>query len=343
LSAVIEPSVNATERSVGSPPVQPLRGLLVVDLTRNLPGPFASRELLRLGARIVRLESPEGDPLRAVAPEWDAALNAGKESVVCDLKREPELGRALCARADVVLEGFRPGVAARLGVGRDDVPERVVYCSLTGFGADGPHAARVGHDLNYLGWAGALADTAPALPPVQIADLGSGALAGLVEILAALLERERTGRGAHLTISMTHGAHRFVTHRLAGEPVPQLLTGGLACYRIYATADGRWLTVAALEPKFFARLCELIERPDLIPQHMHPGVQERLTDQFARIFSTRPLAAWLELFDQEDVAVGPVATLDEAGRDLATDCYLSGRPAPRLGEHTDAWRRELGL
>ena len=222
--------------------MQPLAGLLVVDLTRHLPGPFASRELLRLGARVVRLESPDGDPLRAIAPQWDAALNAGKESVVCDLKAEPELGRALCARADVVLEGFRPGVAARLGVGPDDVPDRVVYCSLTGFGVDGRHALRAGHDLNYLGWAGALADTAPALPPVQAADLGAGALAAVAEILAALLERERTGHGARLVVSMTHGSHRFVSHRVAGDPRPHLLTGGLACYRIYATADGRWLT-----------------------------------------------------------------------------------------------------
>jgi alpha-methylacyl-CoA racemase len=323
--------------------VQPLRGLLVVDLTRHLPGPFASRELLRLGARVVRLEAPEGDPLRSIAPEWDAALNAGKESVVCDLKREPDLGRSLCAHADVVLEGFRPGVAARLGVGPDDVPERVVYCSLTGFGNEGPHTARAGHDLNYLGWAGALADTAPGLPPVQIADLGSGALAAVAEILAALLERERTGRGARLTISMTHGAHRFVAHRLAGEPVPRLLTGGLACYRIYATADGRWLTVAALEPKFFARLCELLQRDDLIAQHMDPDAQERLAGEFTRIFSTRPLAEWLELFEGEDVSVGPVATLSEAARDLVTDSYLVGGPAPRLGEHTEAWRRELGV
>src|SRR5919106_7081492 len=115
--------------------MQPLAGVLVVDLTRYLPGPFASRELLRLGARVVRVETPEGDPLRSVAPGWDAALNAGKESVVWDLDREPGLGPALCARADVVLEGFRPGVAQRLGIASDDVSESVVYCSLTGFGA----------------------------------------------------------------------------------------------------------------------------------------------------------------------------------------------------------------
>ena len=225
--------------------MQPLTGMLVVDLTRYLPGPFASRELLRYGARVVRLESPDGDPLREIAPEWDASLNAGKESVVCDLKSEPELGRALCSRADVVLEGFRPGVAERLGIGPRDLPESVVYCSLTGFGADGPHAARAGHDLNYLGYAGVLADTVPALPPVQIADLGAGALTALAEILAARLERERTGRGRNLVVSMTHGAHRLAAHRLGGEAVPRLLTGGLARYRIYETADGRHLTVVA--------------------------------------------------------------------------------------------------
>jgi alpha-methylacyl-CoA racemase len=321
--------------------VQPLRDLLVVDLTRHLPGPFASRELLRLGARVVRLEAPEGDPLRDIAPEWDAALNAGKESVACDLKREPEFGRSLCARADVVLEGFRPGVAARLGVGPDDVPDRVVYCSLTGFGEEGRHAARAGHDLNYLGWAGALADTAPALPPVQIADLGSGALAAVAEILAALLERERTGRGARLVISMTHGAHRFVAHRLGGEAIAQLLTGGLACYRIYATADARWLTVAALEPKFFARLCELLERPDLVARHMRPAAQAELAHELEAIFATRTLAEWLELFDSEDVSVGPVATLAEAGREFAAES--DKLESARLGEHTEAWRRELEL
>jgi len=116
------------------PRVKPLAGTLVVDLTRYLPGPFATRELLRYGSRVVRLESPDGDPLRAIAPQWDAALNAGKESVVCDLKTEPELGRALCSAADVVVEGFRPGVAERLGIGPDQLPGSVVYCSLSGFG-----------------------------------------------------------------------------------------------------------------------------------------------------------------------------------------------------------------
>jgi len=292
--------------------MKPLAGLVVVDLTRYLPGPFASRELLRLGARVVRLQPPGGDPLLELAPAWHDALNAGKESVELDLKAEPERGRELCAGADVVLESFRPGVVERLGIGPDDLPETVVYCSITGFG---PADLRAGHDLNYQGWAGLLADTAPALPPVQIADLAAGALGAVTRILAALLERERTGRGARLTVSLTHGAHELAAHRLGGEPFPRLLTGGLACYRIYATADGRYLTVASLEPKFFRRLCELLGRPELA-ERQYEGDQEPLADELAGLFAARPLATWLELFDGEDVSVGPVATLAEAAREL---------------------------
>jgi crotonobetainyl-CoA:carnitine CoA-transferase CaiB-like acyl-CoA transferase len=314
--------------------------MLVVDLTRYLPGAFASRELQRLGARVVRLEQPDGDPMRRVSTAWDEVLNAGKESVACDLKSEPELARALCARADVVLEGFRPGVAARLGIGPDDVPETVVYCSITGFGADGPHRGRVGHDLNYLGWAGVLEDTAPGLPPLQPADLAAGALGAVAEVLAALLERMRSGRGARLTISMTHGSHRLVSHRLGGDPLPRFLTGGLACYRIYATADARHLTVGALEPKFFVRLCELIDRPELAERQFDPEGQEALAVELGSVFAERPLAEWLQLFDGEDVCVGPVATLAEGAA-----AFGEGTPVPSaaVGQHTQAWRAELDL
>jgi alpha-methylacyl-CoA racemase len=326
---------------LASAAVQPLAGLIVADLTRYLPGPFASRELLRLGARVVRVEPPEGDPMRQTAPAWEAAINAGKESVVCDLKSDPELARALCARADVVLEGFRPGVAVRLGVGPDDVPDTAVYCSLTGFGEEGRHARRAGHDLNYLGWAGALADTAPTLPPVQVADLAAGALTAVVQVLAALLERSQSGRGARLTVSMTHGAHRLVAHRLDGEPIPRLLTGGLGCYAIYAAADGRWLTVAALETRFFRRLCELLGRGDLPERQYDPDAQEWIGEELTQEFARRPLAEWLELFEGEDVCVGPVATLAEAASELGSPEPLG--PAAPLGEHTEAWRQELGL
>ena len=278
-----------------------------MDFTRYLPGPFASRELLERGARVVRVEAPGGDPMRDVAPGWHEALNAGKESVRWDLEQDPGLGRAVCARADVVLEGFRPGVAQRLGIGPGDVPDSVVYCSITGFGPDEP---RAGHDLNYQGWAGLLADTAPALPPVQIADLAGGALYAVVEILAALLERERCGRGRHIDVSMTHNAHRLAAHRLHGEP-ERTLTGALACYRIYETADGRYLTITPVEPKFWRRLCEVIRREDLVDRQYEQG-QEALAAELAAVFRTRPLADWVALFEGEDVMAGPVATLAEA-------------------------------
>jgi crotonobetainyl-CoA:carnitine CoA-transferase CaiB-like acyl-CoA transferase len=213
----------------------------------------------------------------------------------------------MCAQADVVLEGFRPGVAERLGIGPREVPDSVVYCSITGFG---PDERRAGHDLNYLGWAGILADTAPALPPVQIADLAAGALYAVIEILSALLERERSGRGRRINVSMTHNAHRLAAHRLHGNP-ERTLTGALACYRIYETAEGRYLTITPVEPRFWRRLCELIGREDLI-ERQYEQDQEALAAELAAVFRTRRLADWLELFDGEDVMAGPVATLAEA-------------------------------
>jgi crotonobetainyl-CoA:carnitine CoA-transferase CaiB-like acyl-CoA transferase len=266
-------------------------------------------------------------------------LREGTESVVCDLKSDPALARALCARADVVLESFRPGVAARLGIGPDDVSSSAVFCSITGFGEGTRHEARAGHDLNYLGWAGTLADTAPCLPPIQVADLAAGGLTAVVRILAALLDRERSGLGARVVVSMTHSTHDLISYRTNGDPRPRLLTGGLACYRTYATDDGRRLTVAALEPKFFARLCELLERPDLA-ERQYDDDQEALADELAAVFTLRSLDAWLEHFDGEDVCVGPVSTIDEAVAEFGSAA------APRgvaLGAHTELWRRELGV
>jgi alpha-methylacyl-CoA racemase len=286
--------------------MHPLAGLTVADLTRYLPGPFASRELLRLGARVVKIEPPDGDPVAATNPSAYRALNEGKEIVSWDARTEPP--PAVLAEADIVIEGFRPGVWERLGV---ELPETTILCSITGFGADGPHRLDAGHDLNYLGYAGALEDTAPALPPVQVADLGAGAQAAVIEVLAALLERAHTGRGAHLVVSMTHGSHRFVAHKLHGEPVPRLLTGGAACYRIYETADGRYLTVAALEPKFWRNLCALLDRPDLIESAFAPRLPE-----LEELFRSRTQREWLELLEGKDTCVGPVLTLAEAAAEL---------------------------
>jgi alpha-methylacyl-CoA racemase len=284
--------------------MQPLDGVTVADLTRQLPGPFASRELLRLGARVVKIEPPEGDP----TPEpWYGALNDGKEVVRWDARSEapPPVLRS----ADVVLEGFRPGVFERLGVA---LPATTILCSITGFGAENAHAAEAGHDLNYLAYAGVLADTAPALPPVQVADLAGGAQAAVIEVLAALLLRSRTGRGARIVVSMTHNAHRLVAHRLGGDPVPRLLTGGAACYRIYETADRRFLSVAALEPRFWHNLCTLLGRPDLLDRAFDPELPE-----LAELFRTRPLREWRALLEGRDTCVAPVLDLEEAAAELS--------------------------
>src|SRR4051794_40976793 len=284
----------------------PLAGVTVADLTRYLPGPFASRELLRLGARVVKIEPPEGDPVAATNPSAYRALNEGKARLSWDARTQPP--PAVLAEADVVLEGFRPGVWERLGV---RLPETTILCSITGFGSDNPHALDAGHDLNYLGYAGALEDTAPALPPVQVADLAAGAQGAVIDVLAALLERARTGRGARLVVSMTHGSHRFVAHRLRGEPVPRLLTGGVACYRIYETADGRHLTVAALEPKFWRNLCDLLDRPDFIDRAFDAELPA-----LTALFRTRTQRAWLDLLEGRDTCVGPVLTLAEAAAEV---------------------------
>jgi crotonobetainyl-CoA:carnitine CoA-transferase CaiB-like acyl-CoA transferase len=280
-----------------------LDGTTVVDFTRQLPGPYASRELLRRGARVIKVEPPEGD---STPPEWYRALNDGKEIVTWDARTEPAPG--VVAAADVVLEGFRPGVFERLGVRLADT---AILCSITGFGATGPRAYDAGHDLNYLGYAGVLHDTAPAVPPVQVADLAGGAQTAVIEILTALLERGRTGDGARIVVSMTHQAQALAAHRLAGEPLPRLLTGGAACYRIYETADGRHLTVAALEPRFWRNLCDLLERPDLTDRAFEPELPE-LTD----LFRSLTLEDWRGILEGKDTCVGPVLTLAEAAEEL---------------------------
>ncbi len=286
-----------------------LTGVTVADLTLMLPGPFASRELLRLGARVVKIEPPGGDPLRASAPDWYSALNDGKEIIAWDARSEPQ--PAVLAEADVVLEGFRPGVFERLGVQVDDM---ATVCSITGFGEDGRYALHAGHDLNYLGYAGVLADTAPNVPPIQIADLAAGAQGAVIEILASLYQRTQEGYPERIVISMTHGSHRFVAHRVTPDPMPRLLTGGVACYRIYETADGRHLTVAALEPKFWRNLCKLLERPDLVDRAFEPELPE-----LAQLFHSRPLQDWLDLLEGHDTCVGPVLTIAEAAELMDAD------------------------
>ena len=281
--------------------------------------------------------------MRGVSRAWDEALNAGKESVAIDLKTDLPFAQALARAAPTsILEGFRPGVAERLGVGPDDVPETAVYCSITGFGTDGPHAGRAGTTSTTSAGPVCSRTPRPGLPPLQPADLAAGALGAVAEVLAALLS----------------GAHSYGSRRPADDLDDARLapassrtgwaairsrassTGGLACYRIYATADGRHLTVGALEPKFFARLCELIDRPGARRAPVRAGGSGRRSPPTSEPSSRqRPLAEWLAALRRARTCASARSRRSRrSGR--VRPGRIPCRP-PRVGQHTDAWRAEL--
>jgi crotonobetainyl-CoA:carnitine CoA-transferase CaiB-like acyl-CoA transferase len=326
----------------------PLTGVHVLDLTRHLPGPYATLMLAELGAEVVKLEPPGGDPVRGAPPfgqggvsAFHAFLNRGKRSVVLDLREEDDraAGRRLALAADVVVESFRPGVMARLGLdpaGLLAEKPPLIVCSITGFGQEGSLRDRAGHDLGYLALAGLLGDEAqPAMSTAQIADLGGGAQPAVIGILAALLERDRTGEGRHLDVAITAAVGRWLGPHGPGPDDRRLFTGGFACYRPYATADGRWLALSAIEPRFFARLCEAIGRPELAEAHHDPGRQAWLAAELEAVFGRRPLAAWVAQLHGVDCCVEPVLTPEEAAagpalREREGLRTIDGAPAPAL-------------
>ena len=362
-------------------PGLPLSGVRVLDLTRLAPGPYATLVLADLGAEVVKLEPPEGDAARAMPPggegELFAALNRGKRSLVLDLKRSGALEavRRVLARCDVLVEGFRPGVMDRLGLGHEALLEafpRLVVCALSGFGQTGPDRGRAGHDLGYVARAGLLAmggrEGAPAIPGAQVADVG-GAWVAVTGTLAALLERVRTGRGRLVDVSLVESATSFAALHLGpaalGLPVAPagqgFLDGGLPSYGLYRTADDRWLAVAALEPKFFAALCERLGLGDLTAEAYGGGAEaERVRALLVRTFAGAALVTWQERLAGLDACVEPVLLPEEVHRDehlearglfpasrlLATPLHLgppAGAPAPGLGEHTREVLTEAGL
>ncbi|HEV8632322.1 MAG TPA: CaiB/BaiF CoA-transferase family protein [Thermoanaerobaculia bacterium] len=305
----------------------PLRGLTVIDLTRHLPGPLAARLLADLGARVIKVEEPRaGDPVRAAPPllggqsPLGTLLLAGVESVALDLKQPAalEVVAGLLARADVLLESFRPGTLERLGLApaalRQRFP-RLIICSLTGWGQEGPFAGKAGHDLTYQAIAGALAPTA-AVPAVPVADV-VGAWSAVAAVLAALYGRERDGGGTWVDQALLDAAvHANVAGWAAeagnpkevGEPLP--LTGALPCYGLYRTKDGALLAVAALEPHFWRRLCDAADRRDLRGAQYASG--RRARKKVARLIGSRTRAAWLALLADRDVPVEPVLAAGEA-------------------------------
>ena len=315
-----------------------LSGLRVVDLSRLLPGPYASLVLADLGAEVLKIEAPDGgDYLRWMPPltsgegpgakvSWAFfALNSGKRSLALDLKRPEgaDIFRALVAEADVVIESFRPGVMERLGLGYDAlsaINPRLVYCAISGYGQTGPYRDAPGHDLNYMALAGALGlagpvDRAPQVLPIQAADIG-GSLWALVGILAALVERQRTQLGTFLDISMTEGVTGFLAaalaaHLGAGSAPPKrgadVLTGGQAGYNVYTTADGGHLSVAPLEPKFWLAFCTKVGRLDWLKRQFEPALRLELE----ALFLTKTRSEWESLLAKSDACVEPVLRPDE--------------------------------
>jgi alpha-methylacyl-CoA racemase len=337
--------------SDAAPSDAPLAGIRIADLTRLLPGPLATRHLQALGAEVIKVEGPEDqgqdDGARHLwRTEAERAqgepglmfrqLNAGKTLHRLDLRTPEGVAglHALLQGADVLVEGFRPGVMERLGLGWEVLHARyprLVMCAISGYGQRSVWAHRAGHDLNYVAMSGVLEQLAThdgevITPNFQIGDLMGGTQAAVQGILAALLAAERYGQGRFVDISMTHEVLRH--HVLAGMVVqrtgrapPQgrdLLSGGAACYGVYATADARYLAVGALELPFWQRLCQALGRADWAHQHWSLGQAVggaealALRGQLVQCFKREPLAHWVALFDGVDCCVTPVLRLDEA-------------------------------
>jgi alpha-methylacyl-CoA racemase len=378
----------------------PLEGIRVLDLSRLLPGPFCSLLLADFGADVIKVEDTGmGDYVRWATPRFDGvedtaagafflALNRNKRSVRVDLKAEAgrEVLLRLARDADVLLESFRPGVMDRLGVGYERLREEnpgLVYCAISGYGQDGPYRDRPGHDMNYLGLAGVLGltgerDGPPVQAAAQIADIGGGAQMAAFAILAALRERDRSGEGQLVDVSMTDGALSWMTMMaarvFAGDAVPRRggleLAGRIICYRPYACADG-WVTLGALEPKFWQAWCRGVGREDLIERQFDPPGSDAHREVEA-IFRARTRAEWQAFAGEHDCCLEPVLEMDEVldselvrAREMVVELDQPGAsepvralgvpvklsrtpgdphrlPGPSLGEHTAELLAEAG-
>ncbi len=375
---------------------QALEGIRVLDLSRLLPGPYCTMMLGDLGAEVIKIEEVNlGDPTRHTPPKvglQGAAfrqVNRNKKSIAINLKNAEgrDIFLKLCETADIVMEQFRPGVVDRLGIGYKTVSEinpRIVYCSLTGFGQDGPHRDRSGHDLNYLALSGVLGLTTddrgkPAMSGIQVADLAGGMIAGFA-MLAALLAREKTGRGQYVDVSMFDvmismlpiaASHQFVgkTYEVGDKFA---LSGSYPFYSVYETSDGKFMTLGALEPKFWANFCTAVGRTDLIAKQFAEGENRAaLFAEVMQIFKAKTRDEWVELMRNADCCCEPVLSLGEAfdhqqakARQMvleissATDglfkqlgfAYkMSDTPprmntmSPELGEHTNELLAEIGI
>lgn len=354
-----------------------LEDITVLELAFYYPGPLCGLLLSEMGARVIKIESRDGDPLRPLGATGEdsmgpsfKSLNRGKKSVVMDLKTDQGMDGlvALLEQADVLLQVFRPSVMERLGLGVERVRRinpRLVHCVMTGYGMNGPHAQRAGHDLNYQSLAGivsmtGLADGSLALPGVPLGDL-SGALMATLAIVAAIRQRDRTGQGKLLDISLTEGAAFANALNVVGRGFDSeelragqtMLTGRIPCYNLYRSRDGSWFSLAALEPKFWVHFCTAAGREDLMALQFDPSGVESIRN----LFASEDASHWRRIADGTESCLEPVLAPDELaehplhrarrtvfrGPDGQDHVKIPGMDepdrsrlsAPELGEHTD--------
>lgn len=319
----------------------PLHSIRVLDLTRLLPGPYATMILADFGAEVIKVEDPQlGDYARYFEPKIANqgalfhSLNRNKQSISLDLKTDSDKEKFLnmVTEADVVIESYRPGVMKRLGLDYDTLktynPE-LIYCAITGYGQTGPYKDKAGHDLNYLSYAGLLhlmgkSGESPIVPATTIADIGAGAQPAVIGILLALFHWQHTGEGQFIDISMMDGVLPWLQTTLPAylnaEVTPsrgeQVLDGGMANYNIYETKDGRFLSVGAVESKFWETFCKTIEREDFVEGFFSPAEkQQEMKQAIQQIIATKTLAEWLTIFEPLDACVAPAQTFAEVVRD----------------------------
>lgn len=315
----------------------PLNGVRVLDLTRLLPGPYASLLLADFGADVIKIEEPNlGDYARLYEPKFTHSsamfhsLNRNKRSVALNLKNEEDkkIFLDLVRSADVLLESFRPGVMARLGLGYEDLKEvnaKLIYCAITSYGQSGPYKDVPGHDINFLSFSGLLnlqgeKGGRPILSPVQIGDIGGGSLMATIGILLALIDARKTGKGQFIDISMLDGTiscmqailPEYLTMNKELPRGEHLLNGGRACYQIYETKDSRFLSVGVLEFKFWEEFCRVIDKKELIPYHEAPDEEQmKMINEIQASIEEKTLQEWEQLFEHVDACVSPILTLEE--------------------------------
>jgi len=314
-----------------------LKELKMLDLSRLLPGPYCSLLLADLGMEVLKIEDPElGDYMRAMGPvrkkdsAYFLALNRNKKSMLLNLKAKEgkEIFYKLIDTYDILLEGFRPGVMDRLGIGYQALKKRnprVIFCSLSGYGQDGPYRERSGHDINYIGLGGILGltgprDGDPIIPGTQIADIGGGGMMAAIAILAAIVHREKTGEGQCLDVAMHDGVISWLSIHagkyLMDKELPKRgemhLSGRYACYQVYPTKEGRHMSLGALEPKFWKNFCEAVGRNELIYKQFVEGEERlRVIEEVQNLFKTKNQKEWVDFFKNVDACCEPILTFEE--------------------------------